>query len=89
MERYPECAVEISPKDATTYRIKQGDGMRIRSRRGEISAKAWVTERAVQGTIFIPFHFAEAAANKLTLSALDPIAKIPAYKICAVRIEKA
>ncbi len=89
VERYPECAVEISPKDATTYRIKQGDGMRIRSRRGEISAKAWVTERAVEGTIFIPFHFAEAAANKLTLSDLDPIAKIPAYKICAVRIEKA
>lgn len=88
VERYPECAVEISPKDAKGYRIRQGDGIRIRSRRGEIVAKAWVTEKAVEGTIFIPFHFAEAAANRLTLADLDPVAKIPAYKICAVRIEK-
>jgi predicted molibdopterin-dependent oxidoreductase YjgC len=40
------------------------------------------------GTIFIPFHFAENAVNKLTIAALDPVAKIPEYKVCAVRVEK-
>ncbi len=89
VERFPECTVEISPTDAEDYGIRQEDVIRIRSRRGEIRARAWVTDRAVKGTIFVPFHFAEAAANKLTLSELDPVAKIPAYKICAVRIEKA
>jgi formate dehydrogenase alpha subunit len=90
VERYPEMAVEISYEDAEDYSISSGDEIIIRSRRGAIRAKAWVTERAVKGTIFIPFHFAEAAANRLTFSSnLDPISKIPAYKICAVQIEKA
>jgi len=90
VERYPELAVEISPEDAKDYGIRSGEEILIRSRRGEIRAKAWITERAVKGTIFVPFHFAEAAANRLTFSSnLDPISKIPAYKICAVQIEKA
>ena len=47
-----------------------------------------VSEKAVEGTVFIPFHYAGAAANALTNGALDPTAKIPEYKVCAVRIQK-
>ncbi|MDD1715024.1 MAG: hypothetical protein LUQ61_07185, partial [Methanoregulaceae archaeon] len=58
------------------------------SRRGQIEITAKVTEDIKKGEVFIPFHFAECAANILTNNALDPIAKIPEYKACAVRIEK-
>jgi formate dehydrogenase major subunit len=79
---------EINPADASAYKIADGDEVPIASRRGEIEVKAWVTDRVKQGTIFMPFHYAEAAANVLTNAALDPIGKIPEYKVCAVKIEK-
>ena len=85
----PECFVEISQQDAEANGIGDGDSLRIASRRGEIEAKARLSDKAVKGTIFIPFHYAKAAANKLTNAALDPTAKIPEFKVCAVRIEKA
>jgi formate dehydrogenase alpha subunit len=85
----PECFVEIAPGDARRYRVKEGDVLRVSSRRGEIAARAQVSDQAVEGTIFIPFHFAKAAANRLTNAALDPVAKIPEFKVCAVKIEKA
>jgi len=83
---YPEPTVEIHPKDAEPRNIKTGDWIKVRSRRGEIEVKTLVTERSPQGMVFIPFHFAEAAANELTLDARDPTAKIPDYKMCAVAI---
>jgi formate dehydrogenase alpha subunit len=83
-----DCFVEISPEDADSYQIKDGDNIRVASRRGEIEAKAEISEKAVEGTIFIPFHYGSAAANMLTNMALDPTAKIPEYKVCAVRIQK-
>jgi len=55
------------------------------SRRGQIELDVRVTENIKQGVVFIPFHFAEAAANALTNSAIDPVAKIPEYKVCAVK----
>jgi predicted molibdopterin-dependent oxidoreductase YjgC len=79
---------EISPKDATAYGIVEGDEVAVVSRRGRVELKAWVTDRVQDGTLFMPFHFAEASANVLTNSALDPIGKIPEYKVCAVKIEK-
>jgi predicted molibdopterin-dependent oxidoreductase YjgC len=85
----PECFVEISPQDAAAQRIQEGDPLRISSRRGKIVARAQISDRAVRGTVFIPFHYAQAAANELTNSALDPIARIPEYKVCAVRVERA
>jgi formate dehydrogenase alpha subunit len=88
-ELAPESFVEISAQDAEAYRIEDGDLLKISSRRGDIEAKARLSEKAVKGTIFIPFHYAGAAANKLTNTALDPTAKIPEFKVCAVRIEKA
>jgi formate dehydrogenase alpha subunit len=88
-EKAPECFVEISDKDARAYGLEDGELLKVSSRRGEIRAKAKISEQAVEGTIFIPFHYAAAAANMLTNSALDPTAKIPELKVCAVRIEKA
>lgn len=85
----PECFVEISPEDAKNYNVKDGSLLRVTSRRGEITAKARISEQSISGTIFIPFHYAEAAANTLTNAALDPAAKIPEYKVCAVKIDKA
>ena len=84
----PECFVEISAEDARQYNIKDGDLLKAVSRRGEIKARAKISEKAVKGTVFIPFHYAAAAANRLTNAALDPVAKIPEYKVCAVKIEK-
>lgn len=87
-ELAPECFVEISAENADDYGVRDGDVLKISSKRGEIKAKAKLSDIAVKGAIFIPFHYAQAAANRLTNAALDPTAKIPEYKVCAVRIEK-
>jgi formate dehydrogenase major subunit/formate dehydrogenase alpha subunit len=84
---YPEALVEINPKDALKIQISDGALMKVASRRGEIVAKAEVTDRVEPGLIFTTFHFPESAANFLTNPALDPQAKIPEYKVCAVRVE--
>jgi anaerobic selenocysteine-containing dehydrogenase len=80
--------VEISPKDASPLGIAQGDRVRVSSRRGEIVAKARVTEASPPGLVFMTFHFAESLANVLTNPKLDPISKIPEFKVSAVRVEK-
>lgn len=85
---YPEAACEVSPADAGGLGLGTGDWVRVSSRRGSIVLRVLVTERSPQGTIFIPFHFAEAAANLLTLDRVDGRAKIPDYKNTAVKIEK-
>ncbi len=85
--RYPRGYVEINRKDATTLGIADNAMVKISSRRGWIEVNARITDRSPPGTIFMPFHFFEAAANRLTHSQLDPIGKIPEYKVCAVRIE--
>ena len=85
----PECFVEISPQDARKYEVQDGDAVDIASRRGTIRAVIKVSTMAVSGTVFIPFHYAAAAANRLTNAALDPISGIPEYKVCAVRLKKA
>ncbi|CAG0943098.1 partial formylmethanofuran dehydrogenase subunit D, partial [Anaerolineae bacterium] len=85
----PEALVEINPADALQLAVKESDPVRVSSRRGSIVLRARVTDKASRGVVFIPFHFAEAAANMLTIDAIDPQAKIPEYKICAVKIELA
>jgi formate dehydrogenase major subunit len=86
--RYPEGHVEVHPVDAYELGVENGEKVRVASRRGEIEIPVQVTPRSPQGTIFIPFHFYEAAANRLTNAALDPIGKIPEFKVCAVKVEK-
>lgn len=81
--------VEITPDDAQKHDLKDGDMVNVASRRGDITAAVKFSDKAVEGTVFIPFHFAESAANKLTNAALDPISGIPEFKVCAVRLSKA
>jgi formate dehydrogenase major subunit/formate dehydrogenase alpha subunit len=84
----PTGYVEINPRDAAAAGVADGEVVEVRSRRGAIDLGALVTERVPPGTVFIPFHFAECAANALTNAALDPEAKIPEFKVCAVRVAK-
>ncbi len=88
-ELYPEALVEINRVDAAHMDIKTGDPVRVSSRRGSIVLRADVTEKANLGVVFISWHFHEAAANLLTIDELDPLAKIPEYKACAVRVDPA
>jgi formate dehydrogenase alpha subunit len=84
----PEGVVEISTKDASQIGIAQGDKVKVSSRRGEVIAKAKVTGALPSGVVFMTFHFAESAANILTNPKLDPVAKIPEFKVAAVKVEK-
>jgi len=78
--------VEINPEDARKLGISDTDVVEVSSRRGKIQTKARVTDKVTPGVIFMPFHFAEQAANRLTNPALDPIAKIPELKVCAAAV---
>jgi formate dehydrogenase alpha subunit len=80
---------EISRADAQRLGIRDGEKVKVVSRRGEIETTAVVTDMVKSGFIFIPFHFFEGAANVLTNTAFDPVAKIPELKVCAVRVAKA
>ena len=79
--------VEISPGDSAKLNIKNGDLLAVSSRRGSITIKARVTSRVSEGTVFIPMHYHEAAANIITNDALDAACKIPEFKVCAVKIQ--
>jgi predicted molibdopterin-dependent oxidoreductase YjgC len=85
----PEPYVEVNSADAKRLGVSNGDRVMVSTRRGAIALKARVTDRIIPGSIFIPFHYAEAAANRLTNAALDPISEIPELKVCAAKLEKA
>jgi formate dehydrogenase major subunit len=87
-ERAPGTYLEISPQDAAKLDLIDGQKVKVASRRGEIEADLKVSDKAVNGTVFLPFHFADAAANRLTNAALDPVSKIPELKVCAVKVSK-
>jgi len=88
LELYPNAVVEISPEDAAKIGLNGKTMVRVRSRRGEMVARALITDRVYPGLIFGNFHFPGLQnANNLTIEALDPIAKIPEYKVCAVRLD--
>jgi predicted molibdopterin-dependent oxidoreductase YjgC len=89
LELAPRLQVSIHPADARRLRVREGDPVRVVSRRGELDGFTQVTDAVREGAIFIPFvKLAESAANFLTNSAHDPGSKIPEYKVCAVRIER-
>jgi len=81
--------VQINPKDAESLAVKDGDTVKLSTRRGDMETLARLSNMVNPGVLFVPFHFAESPANILTNSAFDPIAKIPEFKVCAVKIEKA
>jgi len=86
--REPVPTIELSPSDAKALGVREGDQVRVTSRRNSMLIGARISERVRHRQVFVPFHFREAAANLLTNPALDPYAKIPEFKVCAVRIEK-
>ena len=87
-EQLDEAYVEVNPGDAERLGITGGMKVSVESRRGIIHVGARITDSVLSGTVFISFHFAEAAANILTLRTLDPKSKIPELKVCAVRVKK-
>jgi formate dehydrogenase alpha subunit len=87
-EMYGEEEMEINPEDAKALDIAGGDTVHVASRRGKVMVKAKVTDKVPKGVVFMTFHFAETRTNLLTNPALDPVAKIPEFKVCAVRVEK-
>lgn len=88
-ELAPEERVEVNPDDAARLGLNDGDWVRVTSRRGTVESRAWVTDRVGHGLVFMTFHYAEALTNALTNTAVDPIAKIPELKVCAVKVERA
>ena len=88
LEVYSQALIEINPQDADALGLNGQRRLRVTSRRGSIEAQAWITDRVPPGMVFANFHFPEASANELTHASLDPVAKIPEFKISAVRVEK-
>jgi formate dehydrogenase alpha subunit len=87
-EACPGPTVEVSPDDAARLDVETGSAVRLRSRRGEVVARAVVTDRVAPGVVFGNFHFPGLGnVNNLTSGALDPVARIPEYKVCAVSVE--
>jgi len=84
----PGAYIEIHPDDADKLKVRDGDIVKVTSRRGSLDVKVMVSGRPLKGLVFIPFHYSEAAANLLTNTALDPVARIPELKVCAVKIEQ-
>ena len=85
--QHPENFVDVHPNDADRYGIEDGDEIRLKSRRGEITVKAQVTEDIKEGVVWTTPHFAAASANRLTNDVMDERAKIPEYKAAAAEIE--
>ncbi len=89
-EIYPEPLVEVNPDDAQRIGLDGFKRVRLTSRRGQVVATARITDRVPPGVVFANFHFpGNQNANVLTIAALDPVAKIPEYKVCAVKVEPA
>jgi len=84
----PEGEIQINIDDGEQLGVVTGDMIRVSSRRGEATGKARLTDKLPRGMVFMNFHFAEIPANALTGDAVDPVAKIPEYKVSAVRIER-
>jgi formate dehydrogenase major subunit/formate dehydrogenase alpha subunit len=89
MQVYGQSLVELNPDDAERLGLNGDRRVKVTSRRGSLEAEAWITDRVPPGMIYANFHFPEVPTNALTIAALDPVAKIPEYKVCAVRVEKA
>ncbi|MCK4274941.1 MAG: formate dehydrogenase subunit alpha, partial [Phycisphaerae bacterium] len=87
-ELVPAGVIEIHPDDAERVGIKDAQSVRVTSRRGQIEIATRLTDCVAPGSVFLAFHYREAPANRLTIAALDPVAKIPEFKVCAVRIER-
>lgn len=88
MRKCPEAFIEINPEDAQKLSITDGESIIVESKRGKVRVKARVTGKIRKGVAFMPFHFAEAAPNYLTTDDVDPKAKTPQLKLCAVKLSR-
>jgi predicted molibdopterin-dependent oxidoreductase YjgC len=86
---HPRELLEMNPEDAGKLGISEGECVTVSSRRGSVQATARVTANSPPGVVFMTFHFAESRTNLITSPHLDPVAKIPEAKVCAVKVEKA
>jgi formate dehydrogenase major subunit/formate dehydrogenase alpha subunit len=86
MDKVGECFIEVHAEDAERLGVADGDMVKIVSRRGGIKAKVWISGRVQKGNVWMPLHFADAAINKLTIDAGDPLAGTAEYKVCAVNL---
>ena len=83
----PKAYLQVNPKDASLQDIKDGSKVTLTTRRGSIQVEAQITEDVPEGLVFLPFHFSESCANKITNPVLDPSCGMPEYKVCAVKME--
>lgn len=89
MDLYPEPLLEIHPKLASKYGIENDDLVRVFTKRGSGLFPANVVETIREDTVFIPYHWGRRKfCNQLTIDELDPVSKIPEFKVCACQIEK-
>ena len=88
MEVYGKSLVEVNADDASVIGVQDNKKILVTSRRGKMVANVHISDRVPPGLIYANFHFPESPVNELTIAALDPIAKIPEFKVCAVRLEK-
>ena len=87
---FPELRVMLNPQDAARLEVADGEALEVASRRGRLEGVAFVTEDVAPGSVFVPFvKLKESAANWLTNNVYDPVARIPEFKVCAVRVERA
>ena len=84
----PEGEIQINDADGERLGVMSGELIRVSSRRGAVTGKASLTDKLPRGMVFMNFHFAEVPANALTGNAVDPVAKIPEYKVSAVKVER-
>ncbi len=84
----PHCLLHIHAEDARRLSIADGDLVQVSSRRGKVRVQAMITNEVEPELVFMPMHYAESLVNMLTDSKLDPVAKIPNFKVCAVNIQK-
>ena len=90
VDQYPEPLCEIHPLLAARLGVREGDMVKVVTRRGEITVPAQVVKTIRPDTVFVPYHWpGQKSANLLTNRALDPVSKIPEYKVCACRVERA
>ena len=87
LEIYSQALIEVNPDDAMKLGLNGNKRVKVTSRRGSIESEAWITDRVPPGMVYANFHFPEASANELTIAVLDPVSKIPEYKVCAVKVE--
>jgi formate dehydrogenase major subunit len=83
----PHGKMWINPEDAEIYGVTTGKNVVVSTRRGDIDIEAMVTPRMPKGVIFVPFHYSEAAANELTNDAVDPVSRVPEFKVAAAKVK--